>query len=216
MHLDHPITQCGQDVIPHHGMVGVDGVARPRIVLVVAFLVLQHVEDRVIHTAETEGWPQLVPFRRMIKYYVEDHFDVGGVEGPDHVLELQRLLPHTACTTVGTLGRTEGHGIIAPVVSEWLAGVRIETRQLVFVELKEGHQFHGRYPQFAEVRDLFHQAPVCAGVRHPGTGVDREAAHVRFINHSVRPRMPKRPVVLPVEVLVREDAFRHRASVIHC
>jgi len=55
MHLDHPITERGQDVVPHHGMVGVDWcLPGPRVVLVVAFVARQRVEDRVVHPTETE------------------------------------------------------------------------------------------------------------------------------------------------------------------
>ena len=77
MHLHHPIAQRGQDVIPHHGMVGVDGVAGARVVLVVAFIVRQHVEDRVINPAETECRPLFVSLGRVIEDHVQDHFDAG-------------------------------------------------------------------------------------------------------------------------------------------
>ena len=128
MHLDHPVTQRGQDVVPHHGMVGIDGVAGARVVLVVAFVVRQRVEDRVINPAETERRPQFVSLRRVIEHHVQDHFDARHVKGPDHFLELQLLLTHASRTAVGSFGRKEGHGIVAPVIPEWLACLRIDAR----------------------------------------------------------------------------------------
>ena len=68
-HLDHPITERGQDVVSYHGMVGVDGIASPGIVFVVAFVARQHVEDRVIHPTETERRSQFVSLCRICLLY---------------------------------------------------------------------------------------------------------------------------------------------------
>ena len=132
MHLHHPIAQRGQDVVPHHGMVGVDGVAGARVVLVVAFVVRQRVEDRVIHPAETERRPQFVSLRRVIEHHVQNHFDAGLMKGPDHFLELQLLLAQASRTAVGSFRRKEGHGIVSPVIPERLACLRIAARHLEF------------------------------------------------------------------------------------
>ena len=120
MHLHHPVAQRGHDVFPHHGMVGVDGVAGARVVLVVAFVVRQHVEDRVLDPAETERRPQFVSLGRVIEDHVQDHLDARLMEGLDHFLELQRLLAHASRTAVGRFWRTEDDGIVAPVFPEWL------------------------------------------------------------------------------------------------
>ena len=42
-----------------------------------------------------------------------------------------------------------------------------------------------------------------------------ETTDVGFINDCLRPWMSERPVVMPVEVLVSEHAFRHGAGIIH-
>src|ERR1019366_5643991 len=51
---------------------------------------------------------------------------------------------------------------------------------------------------------------------HARAGMNGETAHMRFINHGLRPGMPERPVVMPVEVLVSEHAFRHGSGIIDC
>ena len=75
MHLGRPITERGQNVVLHHRMVGVDGIASAGEVLVVALVSRQGVEDRVVYPTETEGRPQFVVFRRVIEDHVQDHFD---------------------------------------------------------------------------------------------------------------------------------------------
>ena len=156
MHLDHPITERGQDVVSHHGMVGVDGVAGSRVVLVVAFVARQRVEDRVIHPTETERRPQFISLRRVIEHHVQDHFNSGFVKGLNHFPELQFLLAQTSRTAVGSFGRKENHGIVSPVILEWLACLRIDARCLMFIELLYRHQLHGRHSQVFEIGDLFH------------------------------------------------------------
>ena len=147
MHLDHPITERGQNVVTDHRMVGVDGVAGPGIVLVVAFVARQRVEDRVVHPPETERRPQFVSLRRMIEHDVKDHFDSGIVKNPNHFLELQLLLAQTSGAAVGSFGRKEGHGIVSPVIPERLTCLRILARHRSFIELLHGHQFHSGHPQ---------------------------------------------------------------------
>src|SRR4030042_4555182 len=49
---------------------------------------------------------------------------------------------------------------------------------------------------------------------HAGTGMEREATHVGFINDRLRPGMPGRTVPMPVKMLLREYAFRHGAGII--
>ena len=81
-------------------MVGVDGVACAGIVLIVAFVACQRVEDRVIHSPETERRTQLVSLRCVIEHHVQNHLDAGLVKGPDHFLELQLLLAQTSRTAI--------------------------------------------------------------------------------------------------------------------
>ena len=170
MHLDRPISQRGQDKFPHHGIVGIDGIASSRVILVVALVVLQVVKDRVIHPAETERRSQFVSFRRVIEHHVQNHFDAGLVKGLDHFLELQLLLAQTCQTAVGGFGREKGHRIVSPVIPERLTSFGILARDRIFVELLHGHQFHGGHSQGFEIGNLFHQAPVGSRMPTPDLG----------------------------------------------
>ena len=156
MHFDHPITERGQDVVSHHGMVGVDCIASPGIVLVVAFVARQRVEDRVIHPTEAQRRSQFVSLRRMIEHHVQNHFDASLVKGPDHFLEFQLLLPQTSRTAVGSFGRKERYGIVSPVVPQRLTCLRIAARHRSFIKLLHGHQFHSSHSQSFEIGNLFH------------------------------------------------------------
>ena len=82
----------------------------------------------------------------MVKDHVQDHFDSGFVKGLDHFPELQFLLAQTSRTAVGSFRREENYGIVSPVITEWLAFLRIDAYHLMFIEFLHGHQFYGRHP----------------------------------------------------------------------
>ena len=48
----------------------------------------------------------------------------------------------------------------------------------------------------------------------PDVGMNGEAAHMRFVNDRLRPRMPGWLVSIPVEGLVDKYAFRHRPGIV--
>src|SRR6185312_14180756 len=68
VHLHHPVTQRAQDMLTDDGMVRVNSVAGPRIILVETFIVRQHVEDPVIDPTETERRPPFVSLSRVIEH----------------------------------------------------------------------------------------------------------------------------------------------------
>ncbi len=185
MHLDHPIAQRTQDVVAHHRMVRVDGVAGAGIVLVIAPVVAERVEDCVIDAAEGQRWTQLVRLGRMIEYHVQNHFDAGLVAGSDHLLEFHLLLPQAPRAAVRRLGSAEHHGIVSPVILERLAGVRIAARARGIVELQHGHQLQRSHAQALEVRKFFDQAPVGSRMIHSGTRMNRESADVGLIDDGL-------------------------------
>src|SRR6185437_8728732 len=53
VHFHDPVAQRGEDVFPHRRMVGVDSIAGARIILVMALVVGQRIEGRVIDAAKT-------------------------------------------------------------------------------------------------------------------------------------------------------------------
>src|SRR5690606_15002006 len=113
-----------------------------------------------------------------------------------------------------SFGCKEGYGVVSPVISEWLAGLRVDAYDLVFVELVHGHQFYGGHAQFFQVGNLFRQTPVGSGMLHAGTGMHGKTTNMRFINHGFQPWMPERPVVMPVKMFVSEYTFWHGSGII--
>ena len=79
-------------MIPHHRMIGVNGVAGSGVVLVVALVFCQRVKDRIVQPAKTECRSQFVALGRVIENHVQNYFDTSLVKRPDHFLELQFLL----------------------------------------------------------------------------------------------------------------------------
>src|SRR5208282_4748966 len=49
---------------------------------------------------------------------------------------------------------------------------------------------------------------------HAGVGMDSETTHVCFINNRLRPGIPGWSVLMPMEVLMSEHAFRHGSGII--
>ena len=150
----------------------------------------------------------------MIEHHVQDHFDAGLVKGADHFLELHRLLAQTSRIAVGGFGRTEEHGIVSPVIPEQLICLRIPARHRSFIKLLHGHQLHRRHPKAFEIGNLFRQTSIGSRMVHTRLGMNGEAADMHLINDSPRPRMPGRPVSIPLVRLVDKNAFRHRAGIV--
>ena len=209
MHFDRPMAERGQDVVSHHGVVGVDGVAGSGVVPIVALVAGQGVKDRVIDTPETERRAQLVSLRGVIEDHIQNHFNAGIVKSPHHFLELQLLLAHASGTAVGSFGCKKRYRIVSPVVPEGLMRLRIAARDGMLVELLHGHQFYSSHSQSFEIRDLFHQAEVGSRMVHARLGMDGTAANVRFVDDGCRPRMPQWPVSIPIEGIVDQDALGH-------
>src|SRR6185437_3951987 len=85
VHVRHPVAQT----VCHHahgsGMEDVQGVARPREVLVVArVLCREAVVDRIVDASEREGWSKVVSFGRVVVDDVEDYLDARTMQGAHH------------------------------------------------------------------------------------------------------------------------------------
>src|ERR1700722_10999279 len=111
MHLAHPIAQGCENMFPNDGMVGVNRIPGARVVLVVALVSREHIEDWIIDTAKAERGTEFVSFRGVIKYDIENHLYAGLVEGSHHLLELDFLLTHASGAAIGSFGRAQRHGI---------------------------------------------------------------------------------------------------------
>ena len=101
------IRDSFKDVFVYYGVIRIDRIAGARVVLVVALVSRERIEDRVIDTAKAECRTELVTFCRVSEYDIQDDLDAGFVKGSHHLLELDLLLAHASGTTVGGLGRAQ-------------------------------------------------------------------------------------------------------------
>ncbi len=205
MHFDYPVAERGQNVVPHHRVVGVNGVACPSVVPVIALVAAEHIEDRVIHPAETERGSEFVSLRRVIEDDVQNHFDVRAMEGLDHFPELNGLLARTGPAAVGSLGREEDYWIVSPVIAQGLT---------VFIELLHRHELDRSDAEILQIGNFFDQSAVCSGVLHAGIRIHSEPADMHFIDNGLLPGMFQWLVAIPVKRLAREDALRHGCGIV--
>ena len=80
----------------------------------------------------------LVTFGGVVEHHVENNFDAGVVHGLHQLLELTHLLTVGTIRRVGSVGRAEGHGLIAPQVQKLLSRKRVETVSIRLLELADG------------------------------------------------------------------------------
>ena len=86
MHLLHPVAQTVHQELQHARVLRVEGVARAGVIHVIPLIIGDEpVVRRVIDAAETNRWPKLIPFRRVVVNHVQDHFEPGGVELLHHL-----------------------------------------------------------------------------------------------------------------------------------
>ncbi len=118
----------------------------------------------------------MVALTRMVINNIEHDGDSCFVESLDHVSEF-KILP-IVITSGGILRMRceEVQRHIAPIVA------------LLRIALKYRHQFDDCYPEFLQIRDLFHQAGVGAGTRrmYARIWIFREALYMKFIDDCVR------------------------------
>ena len=111
----HPMPQAMEDHLADDRVVAVDRVAAAGVVLVAA-VVGQHVIDFVFQALEAERGAVLVALGRVVEHDVENHFDAGGVQLADHLLELPHLVAGRCAFHVAAVRREEGHRVVAPIV----------------------------------------------------------------------------------------------------
>jgi hypothetical protein len=87
VHIDAPIPQGIEDEPADDGMVAVERISAAGIVLI-ASAVVEHIIDRIVEPAETEGRTVFVTLARVVVDHVEDDLDARLVESLDHFLEL--------------------------------------------------------------------------------------------------------------------------------
>ena len=81
---------------------------------------------------------QFISLGRVVQHDVQNDFNACAVKSLDHLSEFQGLPPMRSCDAVGSLRSEEGDRIVAPVVSEFFPGYRIEPLQFIFVKFSTG------------------------------------------------------------------------------
>ncbi|OPZ56968.1 MAG: hypothetical protein BWY88_01284 [Synergistetes bacterium ADurb.Bin520] len=135
------------------------------------------------------------------------------MEFPDHGFELRHLAPQGVRRRVGPLGGEEADGAVAPVVLQILAGDGVFPGELELVELHDGKKLQTGDAQLLEVGDLLHHSQIGPGMLHPRMGTHGEAPHMGFVDDALPQRVIQRPVPLPVEIIVDDDALGHPGGV---
>ena len=115
------------------------------------------------------------------------------MESLDHVPKFTHRLQRVVRRPVIPVRSEEIDGGIAPVVFQ--AG-----RSILRIEGKDRHQFHGRYPEGLQIRDLLYRRRKCprAHARDPGIEMSRKALDMHLVDHRVRKGDPGMAVALPV------------------
>src|SRR5262249_35859425 len=128
---------------------------------------------------------------------VEDDLDAGGVQGPDHRLELVDRVQRVGRRLVSGLRGQERQRVVAPVVGQALLH-----QVPVLDEVVYWHQLDGRDAQGLQVLDggLRTQAGEGAAQLFRDAGVTlREALDVELMNQRLVPGGARRAVVPPGE-----------------
>ena len=116
VHLGDPVAQRVHDQLEHPRAGGVERVAGPGVVDVVApGRRVEPVVGGVVDAAEAERRAEVVALAGVVVDDVEDDLDARVVEPLDHRLELAHRLAGGA---VADVGREEADGVVAPVVGE--------------------------------------------------------------------------------------------------
>jgi len=166
-----------------------EGITGAREVLVPARLFGRHqVVRTVVEALEGVRWPGVIAFRRVVVHNIDDYFDVGLVQGSDHLLELVVLAAHRAGPRIPLVRREDVERHVPPGAA------------FLGIILKNGHQLHGGNSKVLQVRNLLDHPEVGASEvpGQCGAWTLREPPDVQFIDHRVRV-VSRAAVARPVE-----------------
>ena len=213
MAVDDEVPQRVHDQPQHRRMHRVERVPRAGEVHVVPRVVRhQPVVALVVDALEREHRPEVVALGGVVVDDVEDHLDARLVQRLHHPLELAHLLAVPARRRVERVRREVADRRVAPVVrqpalvEEPLVGDVMHGQELDRVDaevLEVLERRLGREPCVRAAQILAHRRMQL-----------REALHVHLVDDHLRPRMIRRPVVLPVEARVDHDRLRDRGGAV--
>src|SRR5690606_4759826 len=149
VHLAHPVPQRVHDQAQYGRVCHPEGVTGAGVVGVARRVVRVEVVVGVVGDAAIgQGGPALALLGGVVVDDVDDDFEAGLVQGPDHRLELGYLLTSGAGGGVGVVRGEEGQGIVAPVVDQ-AAVLEVGLAD----ELVHRHQLDGGDAEPGEVLD---------------------------------------------------------------
>ena len=79
--------------LPHDRVVCVERITNPRKIFVIsAFILLEHVKDRIIRATEADCWTEFISFAGVVQDNIQNYFDSSAVKALDHFTEFEHLL----------------------------------------------------------------------------------------------------------------------------
>ena len=208
MHLDHPVPQRIHDQLQRVRVADVEAVSGAGVVQVVPLIVVdQSVVGGVVDPAHRQRRPQVVALGGVVVDHVEDHLDVGFMQGTDHRLELLDLTARGGAAGVLGVGGKEADGVVAPVIGQTL----VDQRGVVG-EMVHGHQLDRCGAQRFQVvdDDRVRDRGVGAAARLGDVGVRLgQSLDMRLVDNSFGVPPSRRAVHTPVEERADDHRFGH-------
>jgi len=214
VHFVHPIPKAVHDERQDVGQAGVEGIARPGIIIVIALIIGEPVIFAVIYATVGECRSELVAFGGVIVDDVEKDFDPRLVELFDHFLKFLYLATMFFAAVKLDVWSEEADGIVSPVI-----GQAFVHEVAVGKELMDGHQLDGRDAELFKIVDDL-------GMRECGIGAADvfgnsgeafgEAFDMDFVDDSIIVSDERGFVVLPVERVVDDNRLGSGEGIIPC
>src|SRR5437867_10997381 len=137
----------------------------------------------------------MVPFRRVVVDYIQNHFQTGGMETPNHCVEFRNRTGRSRSHRVASVRRKKSKSVISPVIGE------APSNKVTLVGMMMNwHQLYGRYAEIFEMTNGWfrRQAGISSSHFCGKMGMQfRETLDVHFVNHGLMPGDSRMPVVPP-------------------
>src|SRR5438132_698509 len=157
----------------------------------------------------------MVPFRRVVVDYIQNHFQTGGMKTSNHCFEFRNRTGGSRSHRVASVRRKKSKRVVAPVIRE------APSNKVTLVGLMNWHQLYGRYTEILEMTNgcFRRQAGISSSHFCRKMGMQfRETLDMDFVNHRLMPRDLRMPVVPPGKGCIdqcRQGGVRCIIPVIH-
>src|SRR5882762_10009356 len=160
MHFMLPVPQAVHHHFAYVSFTEIQSVARAGVIGVGVHRVGgQHVIASGVETLVAVDRSLVIALASVVVDDIEHDADTSLVKSLDHVSKFEVLLIIVAVTRVLCMRREKVQRHVAPIVA------------LLWIALKDRHQFDNGYPEFLEIRDLLHQTGIGTGSRCINAGV---------------------------------------------